>query len=348
MRHLRLPDISTPRPARKQSTRLRLIRRVEPPHSAKIPQTQSECPLGATLKEKEMTRLVLLFGIAVASMAIAAAAQCTGQPFGTSLGSFNGVAAYSNCYPTFDSNTENPAGTGLEWQCVEFVRRYYAQVYGAPLSKSNLGNANQWYNNYTQLGLERFANGGSTAPQPGDIITSAGPSGSNGHIGIASSVSSNQLCAVMQNWSEGASDINGSHCMSLTKSGSNYFVGPFDASGQYSIQGWLRWPGSTTSTPATMTYPPNGSTLSGSTVSFQWATGSGVQQCFLYVGDAVDSNDIYGQSEGTTTSATVTNLPTDGRTLYVTLWSYISGGWHANNYTYTAARIGVTPVPAAL
>src|SRR5262249_3139155 len=151
---------------------------------------------------------------------VASAAQCTGQPFGTNLGSFNGVDAYSNCYPTFDSNAYNPDGTGLEWQCVEFVRRYYAKVYGAPVSKSNLGNADQWYANYAQLGLARFANGSSTGPQIGDIITSAGPSGSNGHVAIVSSVSANQACVVMQNWSEGPSDVNGTHCLSLMKSGS--------------------------------------------------------------------------------------------------------------------------------
>jgi hypothetical protein len=29
-------------------------------------------------------------------------------------------------------------------------------------------------------------------------------------------------------------------------------------------------------------------------------------------------------------------LPTDGRTLYVRLWSLVSGAWQFNDYTYTA------------
>jgi hypothetical protein len=37
-------------------------------------------------------------------------------------------------------------------------------------------------------------------------------------------------------------------------------------------------------------------------------------------------------------------LPTDGRTLYVTLWSYLNGAWQSNSYTYTA----FTPVPAQI
>ncbi len=64
-------------------------------------------------------------------------AFCSGKaaalPFGTSLGSFNGVVAYSNGSSTYVSPTSNYVGgkyTGIQWQCVEYVRRYYLAVYG--------------------------------------------------------------------------------------------------------------------------------------------------------------------------------------------------------------------------
>ncbi|HEX4134625.1 MAG TPA: M23 family metallopeptidase [Bryobacteraceae bacterium] len=97
-----------------------------------------------------------------------------------------------------------------------------------------------------------------------------------------------------------------------------------------------------------MTSPVQGSTLSGAAVTFQW-TASGAIEYFLYVGsNGTESEDIYGQNQGTSTSFTLNGLPTDGRTLYVTLWSHLSDGWHPNNYTYTTARIGTVPVPASM
>ena len=36
--------------------------------------------------------------------------------------------------------------------------------------------------------------------------------------------------------------------------------------------------------------------------------------------------------------ATATVLPTDGSTVYVTLWSLVGGQWYYNEYTYTSGR----------
>ena len=77
---------------------------------------------------------------------------------------------------------------------------------------------------------------------------------------------------------------------------------------------------------ATMSSPPPGTTLTGATASFSWSAGCDVTQYYLYVGSAMGTNDIYGQSQGTNTTVTVTNLPTNGSTLYVRLWSFVSDG----------------------
>jgi hypothetical protein len=78
-------------------------------------------------------------------------------------------------------------------------------------------------------------------------------------------------------------------------------------------------------------------------VTFNWTSGAGVSQYFLYLGSTLQGNDIYGQSQGTNRSATVTGIPTDGRTIYVMLWSSIGGNWQTESYTYKAVNI---PVPA--
>ncbi len=88
---------------------------------------------------------------------------------------------------------------------------------------------------------------------------------------------------------------------------------------------------------AAMTAPVPGSTLPGASVTFGWSSGSGVSQYWLYVGTSAGGNDLYGQSQGTSHAITVNGLPTDGRTLYVRLWSLIAGAWQFNDYTYTAA-----------
>jgi len=90
-------------------------------------------------------------------------------------------------------------------------------------------------------------------------------------------------------------------------------------------------------TPAVLTSPAPGSTLTGATVTFSWTTGSGVSQYYLYVGSSVGGGDLYAASQGSSTSGTVTGLPTDGRPLYVRLWSLTSSGWQFRDYTYTAS-----------
>ncbi|HEX6737468.1 MAG TPA: hypothetical protein VF310_04245, partial [Vicinamibacteria bacterium] len=84
--------------------------------------------------------------------------------------------------------------------------------------------------------------------------------------------------------------------------------------------------------------PAPGSTLPGATVTFLWTDGFGASTYWLYVGNSLGGNDIYSASQGLTTEGTVSRLPTDGRTLYVRLWSWIDGqGWIFSDYTYRAA-----------
>jgi hypothetical protein len=59
-----------------------------------------------------------------------------------------------------------------------------------------------------------------------------------------------------------------------------------------------------------------------------------VAEYWLYVGTTPGNNDLYSQSQGLNRTGTVTGLPTDGRTLYVRLWSRIGGVWQGNDYTY--------------
>jgi hypothetical protein len=94
------------------------------------------------------------------------------------------------------------------------------------------------------------------------------------------------------------------------------------------------------SSPTAMIGPANGATLPGSTVTFQWSAGVGVSEYWLYLSKvAPGGKEIYSSTLGSNTSKIFTNLPTDGSTLYVRLWSKIGAAWQYADYSYTTATI---------
>src|SRR6266481_2347205 len=98
------------------------------------------------------------------------------------------------------------------------------------------------------------------------------------------------------------------------------------------------------SAPGVMLSPPPGSTFSSSSVTFNWSAGS-ASAYFLLVGSSMNGADIYNSGQVTVLSKTVNNIPTDGRTIYVTLASKVNGSWTANSYTYKAFNSSATPSP---
>ncbi len=93
---------------------------------------------------------------------------------------------------------------------------------------------------------------------------------------------------------------------------------------------------STPPAPSTMTSPTPGSTLTGSSATFMWTAGSQVAARYLLVGSSPGSGDYFSNHVDMVLSQTVTGIPTDGRTIYVHLQSYINNAWQGSDYTYTA------------
>jgi len=90
--------------------------------------------------------------------------------------------------------------------------------------------------------------------------------------------------------------------------------------------------------PSVMVSPVPASTLRSSTVTFQWTAGSATAYG-LTVGSSPGAADIYSSTVLHIFSQTVTKIPTDGRTVYVTLYSQVSNNsWVSNRYTYTALK----------
>lgn len=192
--------------------------------------------------------------------------SCNGNPcFGTLLGSFNGVNAYSNCTAEYDSQTynyETGINTGLKYQCVEFVNRYYKIVYGLDLKSTGIyGNANHYYSNASTAGLTAYPNGGSVAPQIGDILCSNGNSSNIGHVAIVKAVNSTSIDVIEQNFSNAA----GGCYATLSRSGNT--ISGFGTTSNYPVTGWLRYPSSSNPTPTITSVSP--SSILGSTTTLQ-------------------------------------------------------------------------------
>ncbi len=257
------------------------------------------------------TLFALFFALA-GSRAIAA--------YGDQVGTFNGVIAYSNGSATYNSgshNTVNGYTTGLKWQCVEYVRRYYFVAYGLQIGAGM--NADGFYGN--GWGLTKAANGGSTPPVPGAILCSN--SNTNGHIAIVREVGPNYIKVIQQNWSENSDD--NAHQFSMTVSNGTYRV---NQAGSYSWQGWLMPPnsGGTASTIAWTDVPQDG----------RWYRSD---ERLVYHVDGDRPNTVRELIDGNNTATYDTS---DG---YIRL-SYGPTGWHfyetaaqnaasGGNYAYT-------------
>jgi Divergent InlB B-repeat domain len=88
---------------------------------------------------------------------------------------------------------------------------------------------------------------------------------------------------------------------------------------------------------AAMTSPPPGSTISGTTVTFTWSSDASATGYWVDIGTSAGGNNIYSSGNlGTATSTTVSSLPANGSTIYVSLYSYVGGSWQNNPVTYTS------------
>ncbi len=92
-----------------------------------------------------------------------------------------------------------------------------------------------------------------------------------------------------------------------------------------------------TSAKAAISSPAPGSTLPGTSATFNWTAGTGALEYFFYAGTTVGSNNIVGRSTGTSRSLAVANLPRGGVTVYVRLWTRFATGWQYTDYTFRAA-----------
>jgi hypothetical protein len=95
-------------------------------------------------------------------------------------------------------------------------------------------------------------------------------------------------------------------------------------------------------TPAGLYSPAQGSTLTGSSATFQWYGPPNTSAFWIDAGSSAGGNNYYqsGSLPTSTLSVTISSLPTNGSTVYVTLYWLINGSWVNNPYTFTAFNLG--------
>ncbi len=128
---------------------------------------------------------------------------------GTAIDSLNGVKVYYNGdIGNVKGRNISPDGynIGLQFQCVEFVKRYYYEFYHHKMPDS-YGHAVSFYDTTLQdssynarRDLMQYSNPGYCMPKVGDLIVFAGNGGNPyGHVAIISKVKPDKIEIVQQN-----------------------------------------------------------------------------------------------------------------------------------------------------
>jgi len=124
---------------------------------------------------------------------------------GKVIDEFNGVKVHynGNFSHVGDRNlSKSGYNIGLKWQCVEFVKRYYLEVYRHEMPNTQ-GNAIDYIDSKLEdaefnreRGLNQFSNPSKSAPKIGEIVVF---NEGFGHLAIVSKVFENKIEIIQQN-----------------------------------------------------------------------------------------------------------------------------------------------------
>ncbi|MCG2749717.1 MAG: CHAP domain-containing protein [Desulfobulbaceae bacterium] len=155
-----------------------------------------------------------------------------------SQGSWKGVDALDNSpYMGTGSSCAGIGTFGYQYQCVEYVKRFYWAT--GMKSTDWWGDGSDFYDNYSTYGLARYENGGQMPPKVNDLV--GFDDGGYGHVAIVTdvrlvSLNNYSVDVTEQNWS---ADGSYSLQMSYNEVADTYTIA---TRGDYPIEGWLRIP----------------------------------------------------------------------------------------------------------
>jgi len=159
-------------------------------------------------------------------------------PCGSVLATYRGVTTQSNGQDQFTDNSCLGRGIyGLQFQCVEYVKRFYSQALSVDTSQWS-GDAIDYFATASDKGLIAFSNGGGVAPAADDILV-FDSSGTLGHVAIVTSVTADAVTFIEQNWS-----YTGVASLTLNYQNGTYTIADrITGKGRkFHVLGWLRVP----------------------------------------------------------------------------------------------------------
>lgn len=182
------------------------------------------------------TRFAGRGGFFVVALSVFGVPGQAAPPCGTELASYRGVAARSNGANQYTG--ESCAGRGpygLQYQCVEYVRRFYDEAMEIDTGLWPRMNAVDFFARANDLGLVTYENSlADSPPAPDDILVFASNKNAYGHIAIVTQVNDDLVEVIEQNWS-----LSGMATLSLLSDSTGFSIAP---RGSYYALGWLRLP----------------------------------------------------------------------------------------------------------
>lgn len=162
---------------------------------------------------------------------------------GKVLDQYKGVDIYYNGLVKNVSGrntTSDGYNLGLKYQCVEFVKRFYYEVYNHKMPNS-YGHAREFFNKSLSDGdfnkeraMFQFNNRSNEKPKVDDLLVfGAAPFNKYGHVAVVSKVASDHIEIAQQNPGKGNP--------SRSKYGLNQSSGKWHVDNEY-VSGWLRMP----------------------------------------------------------------------------------------------------------
>jgi len=162
------------------------------------------------MKRKILFALSILVLIAIAAFVfIEKTKMFNKHAIGDPIDSFNGVIVYYNGSVNNVSGrnlTADNYNLGQQYQCVEFVKRYYYEYYHHKMPDS-YGHAKDFFDDNLKDGelnekraLTQYRNPSQTQPKVGDLVVFGGSiSNRYGHVAIISDVREGEIEIIQQN-----------------------------------------------------------------------------------------------------------------------------------------------------
>lgn len=157
-------------------------------------------------------------------------------PYGDVLGiTLDNVTAYSNCSANCvvpKPNKEKGIYTGIQWQCVEFARRWLlnhiGMVYGDVDTAADLWKLNTVTRvaDGISVPFDTYLNGNTTVPQVGDLLIYAKEYLNTGHVAVITHLDkqSGEIKIAEQNFTNTKWPADYARILTLVEKGGKYWI----------------------------------------------------------------------------------------------------------------------------